>query len=169
MIKYRKATVHDVAELAQMRVDMVCEGPGCSRDTIRTLLVNTQEYLAKGLAENSLCLWAAEDESRLVGMSCLNFFFLPPNDRCMSGKTAYLGNMYTHPDYRRRGIAKALLARNMSEARKRKVERLILNPTEMGRRLYEAAGFEPWSEALVSYPLREVGSTCGMPNRYGLQ
>ncbi len=169
MIKYRKATVYDVAELAQMRIDMICEGPGCSRDSIRQLLVNTREYLAKGLAENSLCLWMAEDDGHLVAMSCLNVFCLPPNDRCVSGKTAYLGNMYTHPDYRRRGIAKVLLARNFGEARKRGIERLILNPTEVGKHLYVASGFEPWSEALVSYPLRELGSACGMPGRYGQQ
>lgn len=170
MIQYRKANIYDAAELAQMRIDMICEGPGCAKEMIRQVKVNTREYLAKGLAEDSLCLWVAEEGGRLVAMSCLNFFFLPPNDRCTSGKTAYLGNMYTHPDYRRHGVAKALLARNLGEARKRGVERLILNPTEVGRPLYESSGFEPWSEALVSYPLRDMGSACGFPSRrYGMR
>ena len=168
MIQYRKATILDVDQLALMRVDMICENPGCPKRLMHELRVNTQDYMAKGLAEDNLCLWLAEENDKPVAMSSLNYFFLPPNDRCVSGKTAYIGNMYTLPNYRRQGIAKKLLALNVEEARKHKAERVILNPTEVGRTLYEPFGFVPWSDALVLYPLKGSGSACGRPNeRYG--
>ena len=56
-----------------------------------------------------------------------------------------LGDLAVHPDCRGRGIGRALLRHNVSEAIRREIRFLYLEVREgnlAARRLYEAAGFE---------------------------
>ena len=50
-------------------------------------------------------------------------------------------NLYTHPDYRRKGIAYKVLDLLVKDAKDRGVESIILDSTLMGRPLYEKYGF----------------------------
>lgn len=50
-------------------------------------------------------------------------------------------NMYTHPDYRRRGIAYKMLDILVNEAKSKGINAISLETTEMGRPVYEKYGF----------------------------
>lgn len=50
-------------------------------------------------------------------------------------------NMYTDPDYRRRGIAYHTLKLLVEEVKKKGVSHISLEATDMGRPLYEQFGF----------------------------
>ena len=54
---------------------------------------------------------------------------------------AYIMNMYTKADYRRRGIAYQTLELLDENARKRGITSISLVATDMGRALYEKFGF----------------------------
>ena len=58
-----------------------------------------------------------------------------------SGYKAYIMNMYTHPDYRRRGIAYKMLDILVNEAKSKSINAISLEATEMGRLIYEKYGF----------------------------
>ena len=58
-----------------------------------------------------------------------------------SGNTAFIMNIYTNPDYRRKGIAYKVLDLLVKDAKERGVENIILDSTLMGRPLYEKYGF----------------------------
>ena len=58
-----------------------------------------------------------------------------------SGNKAYIMNMYTHPAYRRRGVALKALDLLGQEAKRRGVTAISLEATEIGRPLYEKYGF----------------------------
>ena len=55
---------------------------------------------------------------------------------------AWIGMVLVLPDYRRRGIARALMERCVAWARERGIACLKLDATDMGRPLYAALGFE---------------------------
>ena len=55
---------------------------------------------------------------------------------------AYDTNMYTRPDYRRRGIARRVLELLTAEAEMRQIDAVMLEATAAGRPLYEAFGFK---------------------------
>ena len=50
-------------------------------------------------------------------------------------------NIYTHPDYRRQGIARHMVDLLVDEARSRNIIAISLDATAMGMPLYESRGF----------------------------
>jgi len=155
MIAYRKASFNDIEALSAMRVSMLCEEGYTDPDFQETLFRNTSDYLRRGLSDSSIGLWAAAVGDKIIAMCCVSYFHLPPNELCLSGKSAHLGNMYTLPEYRRQGIAAKLLELAAAEAKSNQCERLLLVPTEKGAPLYEKFGFQPWFNAMVFFPTRK--------------
>ncbi|MBB5295587.1 ribosomal protein S18 acetylase RimI-like enzyme [Deinococcus metallilatus] len=51
-------------------------------------------------------------------------------------------NVWTHPDYRRRGLARELVTRCLQTAQERSITRVSLGTSEMGRALYKGLGFQ---------------------------
>lgn len=149
---YRKAELSDAEILAQMRVAMLREHADHPAELMARVRSNTQKYIAGGIQDNSLVSWVAVQDGRIVATSVINFFTLPPNDWCPGGKTAYIGNIYTLPALRKRGVASRLLARLIDEAKSRNCERILLNTTDMGRSLYEKCGFDVSTTAMAFYP-----------------
>jgi len=152
MIEYRKANESDIEKLSAMRVSMLCENEHYDNDFQEKLFKNTLEYMNKGLRDNSINLWVATENNEIIAMCCLNYFYLPPNELCLSGKSAHLGNMYTMPNFRNKGIASKLLKLITAEAKDSRCERIVLVPTESGKPLYEKFGFTPWFDAMVFFP-----------------
>jgi ribosomal protein S18 acetylase RimI-like enzyme len=69
-------------------------------------------------------------------------------------KTAYIGSIYTKPNYRRQGIAAKLLDITVEEAKKSECERLQLHTTDMGNPIYENCGFEYSASSMAYYPFK---------------
>lgn len=156
MLAYRKATLSDVRDLAELRVAMLCDGTDQTDGFRQTLRNNTERYITMGLSGGSYVTWVAEDGGLIIAMVGVTFFSLPPNDWCPDGKTAYIGNMYTLPEYRWRGIATRLLELIVGEATKGGCERILLHTTEMGRPIYEKFGFSDSESAMAYYPNRRI-------------
>ncbi len=78
-----------------------------------------------------VCL-AVEAERRLASTATLI---------CYGRKLAWIGMVLTHPDFRRRGFARALLGEIMERAFELGVTTVKLDATDFGRELYESIGF----------------------------
>ena len=87
-----------------------------------------------------------------LGGELYDFRKLPPNDWCPRGRTAYLGNMFTSRDYRRKGLASQILNLLVQKAKSKKCERILLNTNDMGKELYKKMGFDFSSTAMALYP-----------------
>jgi GNAT superfamily N-acetyltransferase len=57
-------------------------------------------------------------------------------------------NVYTEPEYRRQGIARALMLALMEWARTTAADRVVLHASSDGRALYESLGFVATNEML---------------------
>lgn len=84
-------------------------------------------------------MWVATDGAGVIGTVAL---------ACLDARHEELKSMRTGPRARRRGVASALLARVLEDARARGVERISLETGSAdffvpARTFYAAAGFEP--------------------------
>ena len=99
------------------------------------------DYYLRHLADGTFVSWLALDGDRIIGTSGMSFVEKPPYFSCPSGKIGLLSSMYTHPDYRRKGIAKELLSRVVQEARSYGCGTVQITASDMGVLLYSDFGF----------------------------
>jgi GNAT superfamily N-acetyltransferase len=64
-----------------------------------------------------------------------------PGPAALDGRKAVIANMYTLPEYRKRGIATELMRLQIGEAETRDVKVINLSATADGRKVYEKLGF----------------------------
>jgi GNAT superfamily N-acetyltransferase len=69
---------------------------------------------------------------------------------------SWVSNIFTTPKFRRRGIARALLARLLRDDRARGLRRSVLLSSHTGALLYEAVGFERIAKAYLYTPRRSL-------------
>jgi len=89
------------------------------------------------------------DGDRVIGTGGVSFYRVMPTCCNPSGRKAYIMNMYTAPEYRRRSIARKTLDMLVQECRRRGVGFITLEATEAGRPLYESYGFVKMHDEMI--------------------
>ena len=69
------------------------------------------------------------------------------------GRHAIVLNVYTEPEWRRRGVAEALMRQVIRWAQEERLDRLVLHASDEGRPLYERLGFTATNEMRYQAPL----------------
>jgi ribosomal protein S18 acetylase RimI-like enzyme len=91
------------------------------------------------LREDRLSAWLLVAAGRVAGCACMLYWERLPYPG--TSLHAELCGVYVDPRYRRRGIARELVAEAIASARSRGVRRIVLNPTDATRALYRSFGF----------------------------
>ena len=138
MIEYRPLAASDVDAFIEMRVRQLREEGATEDIDLRPAL---RDYYARHMADGSFVSWLAVDGGQIIATSGLSIVEKPPYFSCPSGRIGLLSSMYTQPEYRRRGIARALLSRLMDEARARGCGAVQITASDMGVLLYADFGF----------------------------
>ena len=138
MIEYRRMTEADIEAYVGLRVRQLREEGATEDVDLRPAL---RDYYARHLADGSFAAWLAVDEGRIVATSGMSFVEKPPYFGCPSGRIGLLSGMFTEPAYRRRGIARALLARVVDEARRHGCGAVQITASDVGVLLYTDFGF----------------------------
>ena len=137
-ITYREVPEKDLETLSSMRITQLREEGATEDLDLRPSLV---DYYHRHMADGTFVSWLALDGGRIVGTSGMSFVEKPPYFGCPSGRIGLLSSMYTDPAYRRRGIAKELLARVVNEARDYGCGSVQITASDMGVLLYTDFGF----------------------------
>ena len=137
-ITYRKLTEKDLETFISMRITQLREEGATEDLDLRPSLV---DYYHRHMADGTFVSWLALDGDKIVGTSGMSFVEKPPYFSCPSGRIGLLSSMYTDPAYRRRGIAKELLARVVNEARNFGCGSVQITASDMGVLLYTDFGF----------------------------
>lgn len=139
-ITFRVATVADIETLADLRWQM--SGEYQSDEVTRDEYIAAfREAITDELAHGRYRAWLAETEGHAVACTALIWWPMPPNLDDMRRRRGYVSSVFTHPDYRRQGLARALMEMLIAEARALHITKLLLNTSTMGRPLYESMGF----------------------------
>lgn len=142
MYRFRKAAVNDIDLLVESRIHLlrsaIGEGDPARWDTVKE---QVEKYYRESLPQETHIAYLAFCGTDFVGTGGVCFYQILPTYYKPTGKKAYIINMYTAPDYRRRGIAAQILNLLVKESLERGATYISLEATRMGRPLYEKCGF----------------------------
>ena len=140
--EYKKASIDDLNILTKTRIEVLRAANGLD-DSIDMTRVEreTHAYYENALANSSHTAYLVFDGDVFIGAGGISYYTVMPTFHNPTGRKAYIMNMYTRPDYRRKGIATKTLDLLIQDAKKRGVTVISLEATDMGRKLYERYGF----------------------------
>lgn len=139
---FKQATLEDLDLLTATRIEVLRAANKLADDVdMSEVKSQSYEYYEKALSEDSHIAYLIFDGEQFIGAGGVSFFQVMPTYHNPSGKKAYIMNMYTAPQYRRKGIAYKTLNLLVQAAKERGITAISLEATEMGRPLYEKYGF----------------------------
>ena len=146
-VRIRRATAADLSTIVRHRMGMFAEmgigDPGLSGAYVPEF----EQFAARALAEGSLQAWLAETEAGAVVAGGAVFIVpWPANPKARKQKRAFLLNVFTEPDQRRRGFARQVVQTMLDWCRGQGFESVFLHASDAGRPLYRSMGFAPTSE-----------------------
>lgn len=142
-ITISKASNHDIQTLVDMRIRFALELSGIKpEEDIKKLKQQLFNYFSKATLNNICISFIATSEGQAVGIGSMQVREAPGNFRNPSGKWGYLMNMYTLPEYRRKGICQRILTLLMEEGKKVGITAFELHATQSGEIVYQQHGFK---------------------------
>ena len=140
--EYKKATIEDINELVRTRI-IVLRAVNKLSDDVDMSVVEKEsyEYYKRALETDEHITYLVYDNGTFIGAGGVSFYQVMPTYHNPTGKKAYIMNMYTAPEYRRKEIAIHTLDLLVKDAREQGASQITLEATEMGRSLYEKYGF----------------------------
>ena len=141
-LNYRKATIDDLEILTETRIEVLRAANQLGNDVdMSEVKKQSFTYYQNALKENVHLAYLIFDENIFVGAGGISYYKVMPTYHNPTGRKAYIMNMYTKPEYRRKGIALKTLDLLVKDAMERGVTAISLEATAMGRPLYEKYGF----------------------------
>lgn len=146
----REATIADLDILTHHRYLMWRD---MGRDPKLLAIVETpaREYFLAALPDGSYRGWLAESDGKIVGGAGIVISPWPGVLGSPLAKRAMILNMFVERDYRRRGIARALMETMIAWCKAAGFSFVGLHASDEGRPLYEALGFKPTNEMRLDF------------------
>ena len=146
--RIRLATSADAETIAWHRARMFQDMGEVRMELFEEFRAQSRDRLHDALARSEYVGWLAsfENDSNLIvggaGVHLHRTLPHPLNQSALAeGRHGVIVNVFTEPEWRRRGVAEMLLRRIIEWARAERLDRLVLHASEEGRALYERLGF----------------------------
>lgn len=143
MSKIIQASEAHAEQIIKLRVNLLLELNKLSTEKeIKAIEEATYTYFIQATKEGSLLSYCIEQDGILVSTSGLLFFQRHPTPKNLSGKEAYINNVYTLPEFRKQGLAHILVEACIQECKARGVQRIWLHASDEGMPMYAKFGFK---------------------------
>ena len=141
------ACLADLGHILHHRLAMFAEMGFRDPAVLERVETVSREYFTVALPTRAYLGWLAEDENGQVvgggGIVVADWPGYPSQDHA---KRAWILNMYTEPEARRRGVARNLLQAMIGWCRSQGYAAVSLHASAAGRPLYESLGFQQTNE-----------------------
>jgi GNAT superfamily N-acetyltransferase len=145
-VTIREASVTDIPEIVRLRRAMYEDMNYKDADALQVMASLTADFLAKAIPDGSFRAWLAHDSNQIIAGGAVIITPWPSHPYDLECRRATILNVYTDPNYRRRGIARQLMQTMIDWCRQEGFARVTLHASDDGRHLYETLGFEPSNE-----------------------
>jgi len=146
--RIRRATAQDAGIVAWHRARMFQDMGDVSRDAFETLRAKARVRLKEWLDSGDYVGWLATsaDQPEMViggaGVQLQPILPRPVNAATVGeGRQGTVVNVFTEPQWRRRGIAGLLMKEIITWSKDEHLDRLLLHASDEGRSVYERLGF----------------------------
>ncbi len=153
-IKIRRVEEPDIPSMTVARLDYLIEMQGeRAQEYLQELQQNLQSFFKQTMSEGSFFALQAEYEGKIVSYGGMILKKIPGDLNQSSYLEGEILNMYTLPEYRRRGISSLVLKKLLEEARVMGLSKVALHCSEAGEPLYRKFGFSdplfPYLELII--------------------
>jgi GNAT superfamily N-acetyltransferase len=148
----RLATVADLEVISWHRARMFQDMGELPPDLFESFRAQSFATLQRMFGRGEYVGWLASPENepgQIVAGAGLQLREVPPHPQTnpngkidiVSGRQAIIQNVFTEPEWRRRGLAALLIERIIDWTREQGIDSLVLHASDEGRALYERLGF----------------------------
>ena len=142
-MKIRPAVVGDIPALVELRLGMF-ESMGYSDPVeLDRLRKESYEYMIHKLPSGEYMSWVADVNGQAVASGGLVIHPAPPTISNRRGLEGYVISVFTAPEWRKHGMARAIMTAILDYLKKEGIPAVTLRATEQGRPLYLSLGFTP--------------------------
>jgi len=137
-----KASEKETDALVVLRLAYLQEDLGTvSESDLQSMKELLPQYFRKHL-NRDLVVYIAREEEEIFACAFLLVVEKPMSPMFITGKTGTVLNVYTKPEYRKKGYAKQLMNALLEDAKEKGLSVVELKATEDGYHLYKSVGFE---------------------------
>lgn len=151
-VTIRLATIADLQLISRHRARMFQDMGELPSDLVESFRAQSLETLQRMFERGEYVGWLVSLESepdKIIAGAGVQLREVPPHPQpgangkidVVSGRQAIVQNVYTEPDWRRRGLAALLIKRIIDWTREKGIDSLVLHASAEGRALYERLGF----------------------------
>ena len=145
-MRIREATVADLTTIMRHRRGMFYDMGFRDRAALDAMEATSAPFIKTGLEEGSFRAWLGEVKGAVVASGGLVIVGYPSTPQDLKPRRAWILNVYTEQEYRRRGFAKAIVETIVGWCRTQGFASVSLHASDAGRYLYEVLGFTPTNE-----------------------
>ena len=144
----REVASSDLEEVLNHRRLMFHDMGHTNRMVLNSIVQSSRPVLQRFLNDGSYLGWfAISGDGRVAAGAGLIIVPWPSGPLSPErGERAYLLNVYTYPEFRRRGLARLLTQTSIEYCRRQGHKILWLHASEYGRPVYESLGFRQTNE-----------------------
>ena len=141
-LSYKKVEKSQLEELVKLRIKVLRAANKLPYYVDMTIIEqHSYAYYKQGFQSNNFTVYLAYDRDQIIGCGGVSYFDIMPTFDFPNGKGAYIMNMYTEPEYRKKGIATKILDLLVKDSKEKDIHKIILEATDMGRSVYDKYGF----------------------------
>lgn len=148
----KKVGIEYLEVLADLRIEFIKDmHPEYENEFLTELRKATINYFSVTLKKDSYIGFIGENsDGEITCTAGLLIYHLPPLTSSKPRKFGHVLNFYTRPNHRKKGYGRELIEYMKTTARLEGIDRLVLNATKMGYKLYKKASFfEPEDMAMI--------------------
>jgi GNAT superfamily N-acetyltransferase len=145
----RPATLDDIETIVHHRRAMFFDMGWRDEAALDKMCQRFRPWLRDRMAAANYLAWLVEIDGTAAAGLGLWLMDWPPHMIGGGERRGNILNVYTEPEFRRRGLARALMHTALEWCRTQQVNAVILHASDDGRSLYESLGFTPTNEMRI--------------------
>lgn len=137
-----RASIADIDVLTELRLAYLREDFGALDPQVESTIVQALPVYFREHMNRDLFCFVAREGRTVAAVAMLLVIEKPPSPAFINGRTGTVLNVYTRPEYRRKGLGRRVMERLREYARAADLSVVNLKATDAGHPLYLSVGFK---------------------------